>query len=295
MGTLFLMADEPSPTLFTPQALRFSSLSQDFTVLYDDMIVLRKSTPTARWFSDLPEVFVENGMGISQVDVPDSFDGITSEERTLLSSMGISTEEQGIKDHGLGIRQVVGPEVFVDIELIDEYSYEMHFYEPEARGNMVNGFHQVGSETPFVTWRIENPDASPDIYNRLRISEIRDGDTIVTEYDRAEEQNTWHLSKGNGLQVITRTEQENESGQIVTETVRDSSGDVASSTEKTYNTFAWGESIVEEIQDPDGAALTTTTTLPTTKAPMRRTPPLSEPGHTRTAHGSGIITTLPIV
>jgi len=164
---------------------------------------------------------------------------------------------------GDNLRQVVAPEAFTDIVVIDAYSYNIFFYTPDALGSKDGGVYEiVPGSVPFVTWKIENPDASPTVFNRLKITEIRDTVTKVYEYIWDETESTWSLSKGNGLQVLTKKEEIIAGNRVETKIVKDNLGTVASKVKTTYKAITYGsetrEVIIERIIDPDGDALTTT-------------------------------------
>ncbi|MBN1907301.1 MAG: RHS repeat-associated core domain-containing protein [Deltaproteobacteria bacterium] len=162
---------------------------------------------------------------------------------------------------GATLRQIVAPETFVDIVTINAYKYEIRFLRPDELGSLSNGFYTpVTGAVPFVKWTIENPDSSSTIYNRLRITEDRDGNIKSADYTWDEAQSTWSLSKGNGLQVKTKKEEIINNDRVITETLKDSLENIASKTKTTWHTFPWGDEIIEEVIDPDNASLTTTMT-----------------------------------
>src|SRR5208283_5396666 len=112
---------------------------------------------------------------------------------------------------------------------------------------------------PFETITVENPDASPSIYNRLRITKTTaTGPTVVSEYDWSSSLNRWVLTTGNGLRTESLTTAWNSSGfkRIDTRVVTDANGAVVSKTADYWQSFAWGSNMVMRIVDPDGAALT---------------------------------------
>lgn len=161
------------------------------------------------------------------------------------------------------LRQVLAPQTFIDIVVINDFSYNINFYRPNDIAGESGGLYEVdASARPFVVWSIENPDASAEIYNRLKITEIKDGTTKAYEYIWDDMQNAWALSSGNGLQIKMRSEEIDavRKNRIVTETTKDASGTLCSAIRTTFHMFPWGEEIIEQIDDPDGAALTTTTT-----------------------------------
>ena len=159
------------------------------------------------------------------------------------------------------LRQIVSPETFVDIVVINPYNYQLRFYRPEALGAYVGGYYEViGGAVPFVTWTVENPDASDTIYNRLKITEDRGGSIKSYDYEWDAGNSTWSLIKGNGLQIKTKKEELIGGNRVVTEILKDSLDHIASKTKTTWHEFPWGEEIIEENVDPDNTALTSTMT-----------------------------------
>ena len=65
-----------------------------------------------------------------------------------------------------------------------------------------------------------------------------------------------------GLSVEEKTETTDPStgDRFVTRTIKDGSGNVASRTRTRYHAFPWGERVIEHVNDPGDAGLTTTTT-----------------------------------
>ncbi|MCP4985728.1 MAG: hypothetical protein GY928_06530, partial [Colwellia sp.] len=164
-----------------------------------------------------------------------------------------------------GLRQVVSPDSFVDISVIDDYGYTLSFYKSDDRGDLINGYYEVvAGATPFVTWKVENPDGSQGSCDRLRIVEERGGSAISSsEYAFNGVDNTWSFSDGNGLQVNIQQEEVVDSNRVVTDTVKDGSDAISSKTKTTYKNIVCSsgstEEIIETVDDPDGFALTTTT------------------------------------
>ena len=162
------------------------------------------------------------------------------------------------------LRQIVAPQVFVDIHQTGTYSYAIDYYYPLYRGDLVDGVYEIleGAQ-PFASWAIENPDASSETYNRLRITENRDGNTTLHDFEYDTENQAWQLSKGNGALIKTLSEQVDGDDRITTETIKEADGTVVSKKQTTYHTFSFDSQVVEEIvqviDDPDGAALITTT------------------------------------
>jgi len=165
------------------------------------------------------------------------------------------------------LRQVLAPRSLANIVVINDFSYEIEFYRPDEITGRTNNLYEIDpSATPFAIWTVENPDASSEVYNRLKITEMRGDTSKAYEYVWNQAQNAWSLIRGNGLRIETRAEvQDGENNnRIVTHTIKDASNNIASIVETTYHEYSLGQETVEEIikqiDDPDGAALTTTTT-----------------------------------
>ena len=163
-----------------------------------------------------------------------------------------------------GLRQVVAPDAFVDIVVNDAYSYTLTFYALADKGSKSGGYYTVDAgATPIATWTIENPDSSDFVYNRLRMTEDKEGRITVYEYEWDDNEGRWSLSKGNGLQILTRQEEVIGDTRVVTEITKDNSGTIAAKTKTTYKNIvcidSFREEIIETMDDPDGFALTTTT------------------------------------
>ncbi len=178
----------------------------------------------------------------------------------ILKALDFGSGVQILKN-GDSIRQVISTDVFVDITVANTFSYDMAFYKLDDMGYKLNGFYKVlDGAIPIVTYTIANPDASSTVYNRLRITETRPSGTKVHEYNWDQAQNTWSLSKGNGLVKIERKEENLGGNTVITETVKNAADFAASNIRTTYHDFAWGREIIEKVIDPDGAALTTVKT-----------------------------------
>lgn len=179
----------------------------------------------------------------------------------VFSTLARGTE--ALFDEDEVLHQVVTPKTFVNIVELDDFSYEIRYYRPEDMGARDGDFYTVNEAAePFSLWRVENPDKSLEVYNRLTISEI-DGTEIKTyEYIRDEDSGEWSLGKDGGNQITTKQEfTDSETGNAIEiETVKDSGGLIASVRKTVKQAFAWGDEIVQAIDDPEGEALATSTT-----------------------------------
>ena len=166
------------------------------------------------------------------------------------------------------IRQVKAPEALADIVVDDAFSYEIKYYLPSQVGSQVDGVYQV-SGAPFVTWKIQNPDASTDTYNRLRLTETRGTDVKVYDCSYTASTGSWKFDYPGGVredEVVT-TSTANPSGLtvVVTSTTRVPGGPDQFKVRRVYQaTFPNGNhrppgglALVEETLDPDTNPKTT--------------------------------------
>ncbi|NNG00201.1 MAG: RHS repeat protein [Desulfobacteraceae bacterium] len=162
------------------------------------------------------------------------------------------------------IRQVTAPQVFVDILPTSSFSYTIKYYHPQAKGALVDGIYEtIADAQPFESWSIENPDASPDIYNRLRIIENKGAETKIHEFVYDAPTQTWTLSKANGVVIKSKSEQVVAGDRISTELIKESDGTIVSKKQTTFRSLTVNgnlkEEIIQIVEDPDEVALTTTT------------------------------------
>ena len=105
------------------------------------------------------------------------------------------------------------------------------------------------------------PDGSGGV--ALDISKAVGGQTNHWTYSRNEATGAWALTEC-GLREETRVSAQNGALRTETRTVAaPGGGAVASAEQLTWQTFAFGEALVEKVADPDGAALRTTYTYQT--------------------------------
>ena len=129
---------------------------------------------------------------------------------TLNSSL---PELEIVRDAQSGeLRQIGGPQTFVDIVTVNAFRFEVRFYLPGQVGPAAaGGLRPIRpGEQPYVVWVFENPDHSPTLFNRWKVTEIRDGEiarVFLAEYDAAS--NTWRMTRqestGNGLRIDEST------------------------------------------------------------------------------------------
>lgn len=169
------------------------------------------------------------------------------------------------------VRQVTSPQVFIDIVTNNIFNYEIRYYYRSQRGLLSSGLYGV-SGSPFVIWKVENPDASTNTYNRLRLTETRGTDAKVYDYSYTGSTNTdvWKLDYPGGLRedemgstVIPTNSYPNASyTRYVTNVIRVPGGATQYKTLQMYKFFgdegAGFEAIAQETIDPDNNPKTTT-------------------------------------
>ena len=173
----------------------------------------------------------------------------------VYSPPGRTTEVDVVRNGDQSLRQVKAPQALADIIVISPTEYEVQYYRTADVGSKTNGLYTVTGQ-PFVKWKIKNPD--PSTTTRLQISKIQGAVTDLSEYTWDAISGSWTLSTGNGARIETSTiTYPTPTTRVETMVVKDSSLLVVSKLSQTYHTFAWGEELIQEVLDPDGAALKT--------------------------------------
>ena len=159
-------------------------------------------------------------------------------------------------------RQIRVPDGLVDITTQNQFKYDMSFYPNAAVGDQDDTGLYTTTDAPSAKFTIENPDASTNVYNRLRITKTINGDTNVTEYaqNTVNGTNEWTMTTGNGLRIEKVARYQDEVYSNCLRTIMGPTGNIVFKQLSQYQMFGWGPELVCQITDPDGAALTTTWT-----------------------------------
>src|SRR5206468_1123840 len=80
-----------------------------------------------------------------------------------------------------------------------QFQYDINFYLLSQVGAKVGATYQTNGTPPFVTWRVENPDASTNTFNRVRITETRGTDVKVYDSTYTAATGSWKLDYPGGL------------------------------------------------------------------------------------------------
>ncbi len=171
------------------------------------------------------------------------------------------------------LRQVNAPQALADIVINNAFSYDINYYLPSQVTGQASGIYQV-SGNPFVTWTIENPDASTTSYNRLRITETRGLDVRVYDYTYNAATGSWVIDYPGGVRedatTTTTTFATNNFSQVsyrrtVTGTIGLPGGSSQLKFQQVYTNAASlsgvnSEVLAQETIDPDNNPKTTTYT-----------------------------------
>jgi RHS repeat-associated protein len=157
------------------------------------------------------------------------------------------------------VQQIKAPEMLVNVVAGGQFKYHLQVFSATNIGSQSGGLYTTNGPA-YVTWVIENPDASMTVTNRLRITEVNPTKTITNDYVWTEGTRTWEFTSGNGLRKETKQETWSGGYSLRTETreVRDGANNhLVYSQSGKYQSYTWGEGLIEEKVDPSGLALTT--------------------------------------
>ena len=176
----------------------------------------------------------------------------------VLTSPPTETAVQSVKLAGGVLRQVRAPQALADIVTLDATTFEVRFFAFAQIGAVdpATGEYAL-SGTPFVSYRIENPDAPLGLNTRLRITETRGNVPRTSEFSHSKATSTWTLGTGDGLRQESEVQTAIGGDKVKIRIVRNSAEQIVAKSARTYHAFAWGEELIREVIDPDGAALTT--------------------------------------
>ncbi len=177
---------------------------------------------------------------------------------------------RGVRSHHYKgtLRQIRSPQSAVEVVALDEFRYEMRFYHPDQVADIsTNETVDPPEADPFVVWRIENPDASTNVYNRLHITQIVGSTSNRTEFIWSET-NGWSYVQGGGLVTHTLAVEwlEPEVHKRSREIRKDGSNRIALDRIHEVYWFPFGKRVIRNVDDPDGANLETVWTYYTNSA-----------------------------
>ena len=170
---------------------------------------------------------------------------------------------------GNQLRQAKATQALMDIQT-NSFSYEIRYYLPSQVGSKVSGVYNL-TGSPFVVWKVENPDASTDTYNRLRLTETRGADVKVYDYTYSFSSGGWKLTAPGSLReeewassITTFTNSYSALSYLrsVTNTIRVPGGSDQFKVRRVYQRFGGTssgfEGLIEETLSPESNPQTTT-------------------------------------
>jgi RHS repeat-associated protein len=173
----------------------------------------------------------------------------------VYSPPGRTNEVDVVRNADQSLRQVKAPQALADVIVISATEYEIRYYSSADVGSKVGGLYTLTGQ-PFVKWKIKNPD--PATTTRLQISKTQGAVTDTSEYTWDAISDSWTLSTGNGARIETSTiTYPTSTSRVETIVVKDNVPLITSKLSRTYHTFTWGEELIQEVLDPDNAALKT--------------------------------------
>ena len=155
----------------------------------------------------------------------------------------------------LVVRQVRTYKVFADVVAINEWEFEIRFYEPSAIGAKIGGFYHPRG-TPHTVWNIKNP--TPPALSRINISRKSTvKENVFYEFFYDEARDAWESRKDGQLTASKTSEVNLQNPCERVETLLSYENGRVEKKLKYYQAFPWGQKIVKVILDPDGKAATT--------------------------------------
>lgn len=179
----------------------------------------------------------------------------------LLQFTTVRANVDVIKASG-AIRQIKSPQTLADIITTSASSYEIRFYDPADVGALSSGLYPlIGTPTPFVTWRIENPNPVNNL--TFRLTELRGGSVSRQwNYTYTALTKSWQVQVNNApIEEEVYTAFGSSTRQQIN-VVRDPNNPAVNvlRTKRTYERFSWGEGLTEYATGEEGSLKKTTYT-----------------------------------
>lgn len=169
---------------------------------------------------------------------------------------GVDTNQVVVLKPSGFVRQVFTPQSLANVVSNSPTQYKIEFYEPGTYSTQPTngGLYSFGG-SPAKVWTITNPD-SPAI-NHLNITESVSGKTNVYDYVWDASVGGWELTSGGGTRKEKRWSITN--GVVRTEIhlIRDGANNIKFQETNTFQTFAWGEELVQNTVGTGANALVT--------------------------------------
>jgi RHS repeat-associated protein len=183
-----------------------------------------------------------------------------------------STTSNGFKrvfDSNNNLLQAYGPTVVVDVAAVTALGYELRFFHRQNSWQPGSNGVITTSGTPYLVASVANPDTTGATYNRLRITETRGTSSKWWEFQFTAATQEWKLSSSEEAEIKTLTETTPDANSEWTKNriTKLADGTVLSHTRETHKRFAWGEELIQSVDDPNGVARTTSWVFSVTDGP----------------------------
>jgi hypothetical protein len=182
---------------------------------------------------------------------------------TAMLQFSAETDSTGgvevVRDVNGVLLQVVSPESFCHLTTTSAYAYQLAVYHPGAKGTWNGTTYAVNVGTNLIsTWTIENPDASPTVFNRLKITEAPNGGSSrVWTYAYTNATQVWSLALPGGLGEERASQTVDGSGRRVEKIqLVETNGTIRFERATVYTNFSWGEGVVFNCAGTNGAMQT---------------------------------------
>ena len=178
-----------------------------------------------------------------------------------------------IYDNNKCLRQIKSQaDGLADMVITGEFSYEIRMYAPSAIGpkiteNGVSIYSIKSDAAPYIIWRIENPQQSNSLIDKVKITRIINGKSFVYDWSYSNNNDCWSLATGSDSEKKIASKQNiaNKDAAVgsvaleVTNDIKNSNQVIISRTLEKYTRFSFGDMLTETISDPEGIAQKTTT------------------------------------
>jgi len=178
-----------------------------------------------------------------------------------------------IYDNNKCLRQIRSQaDGLADMVITGEFSYEIRMYAPSAINsktteNGVSIYSIKSGATPYIVWRIENPQQSNSLIDKVKITRIINDKSFVYQWIYNSYNDRWSLIVGNGLEQKISSKQkteykdakENETSLEIIKDIKNNEQSIVSRTLEKYTRFSFGDMLTETILDPEGSAQKTIT------------------------------------
>ncbi|NBB77844.1 MAG: hypothetical protein GVY36_00095 [Verrucomicrobia bacterium] len=200
----------------------------------------------------------------SQIDYP-AFKGrtpqrfVTEQGRLIDLSTTLGSAVEVKLSEGF-FRQIKSVSGLANIVVIDDFSYEIRLYTPDNSGiKGTEGLYEPTGD-PYRTIQVVNPTGDPLDNDWVRIVDTQGPYEKTTDWRYVPAAKDWAMTRGGGLltEQIIITEDTATGDEVKTVELRNENDELVSRKRSIIHEFPWGQEVVQETEDPDGIALTTT-------------------------------------